>query len=499
MTHLHHKVSALVDGELSSNARTRALAHARGCPQCRREIAETLEVKRRVTRLAPVEVSADLLDVVTAVTRPAASTCTSPRSALMRRVFVGVGSVSVVVVALAYVVGAPEQSQATPVSPPVEEFAAEFADSTGQAALSDPAVGGLGADLALADNTSVSLVHLGSASWPVPSGGPTASRPAPEVAPSPAADDPAASEWLRRAVEAPSQVGFEGGRVISSFTPRGAESSRLHVQHVPGQGTQFDVLGADGRVRTESFVGEPGVASDALADHSVDLLVAAYDLAVEGAGRIAGRRATTISASQDGEVKARFWIDDATGLLLRRTLYVDGQLVRWSGYTSIEIRHDAFMTHLSPELHTSPTVALSTSAAAVLNDLGWTCPARLAEHFRLSFLRQVEGIGGVVHAEYTDGVSTVAIFEERGSLDTSGLDGFRSTGPAGNPVYLKAGLPTIAVWESGGTVFTVVTDAPEQLAGGVTARLPHADGEQPAGVTTRIGNGLTRLASAIAP
>jgi len=44
VSHLHHKVSALIDGELSANARTRALAHARTCAQCRREIAETLDI-----------------------------------------------------------------------------------------------------------------------------------------------------------------------------------------------------------------------------------------------------------------------------------------------------------------------------------------------------------------------------------------------------------------------------------------------------------------------
>jgi anti-sigma factor RsiW len=100
VSHLHHKVSALIDGELSLHARARALSHARGCPQCRQEIAETLEVKQRVTELAPAEVSADLLDVLASAVPPRVVPCPAGGPPLLRRVFVGVGSMSAVVIAL---------------------------------------------------------------------------------------------------------------------------------------------------------------------------------------------------------------------------------------------------------------------------------------------------------------------------------------------------------------------------------------------------------------
>lgn len=498
MSHLHHKISALIDGELSPNARTRALAHARGCQQCQREIAETLEVKHRVTRLAPVEVSSDLLDVVASITRPPVGAEPS-RSTLVRRVVVGVGSLSAVVVVLAYVVGAPQPSQVRTVRPPVEELAAEFADSTGLAPLSDPAVGGIGADLGLADVSVVSSVDEPLRPWSLPSGMSTGSRRVPGLATSEGPDDPAAVAWLRRAVEAPRRVGFDGARSISLFSTHGVESFRLQVRHVPGQGTRFDVLREDGRVRAESFVDDVSETQSAQDVDPVELLSTAYDLAVAGGGRIDGRPCTTISASQHGEVRARFWIDDATGLLLRRTLYVDGRLVRWSGYTSIEMRHGGFMKHLPPELHAPAATALSASVAAVLGDKGWTCPVLLTENYHLSFLRQVEGLGRVVHAEYTDGVSTISVFEERGSLDASSLSGFSAMRTRGSTMYVKQGLPMTAVWESQGTVFTAVTDAPEQLAEALIAHLPHDDEAAPPGVTTRIGTGLARIASAISP
>jgi anti-sigma factor RsiW len=58
VTHLHEKVSALVDGELNGAARRRAVAHARRCDTCREEIAQTLLVKQRLHGLPPVEPTA---------------------------------------------------------------------------------------------------------------------------------------------------------------------------------------------------------------------------------------------------------------------------------------------------------------------------------------------------------------------------------------------------------------------------------------------------------
>ena len=83
-------LSALIDGELSPRARERAVTHARNCAQCRREIAETLEVKQRVTKLAPVEVSVDLRDLVASPRAPGVAAPVESRPTLLRKVFVAV-------------------------------------------------------------------------------------------------------------------------------------------------------------------------------------------------------------------------------------------------------------------------------------------------------------------------------------------------------------------------------------------------------------------------
>lgn len=504
MSHLHHRISALIDGELSPNARTRALAHARSCPECRRELAETLEVKRRISQLAPVEVSTDLLDVVTSLHPCPVRASAAGRPRLLRKVVVGLGSVSAVVIALAYVVGAPpEQAQARFVSPPIGEFTADFADSTGLAPLADPAVGGLATERSGGSASSIGfgskspLPQAGQRAATAPNDPPSSALAAPTTTASPG-DDPQAVLLLETAVVAPAKYGFRATRVIRSFTPSGTETLRVEVMHTPGQGTRFHVLGATGKIVSDSFVPDADAASDGLEGRPLGPLEAAYDLAIEGPQQVDGRKTMVIAARDGSQLRARFWIDVETGLLLRRALYADGLLVRWSGYTSFDVtRH--FMSHVPPEVPTMPATTVATSVAAALNDKGWTCPRWLNSTFRLSSLRQLDTDAGAMHAEYTDGLSTVSVFEERGTLDTSTLAGFQVRTVDGMTQYVREGLPTVAVWGSDGMVYTVVTDAPEQLSGALIARFPHDGAEPVGGFTTRLGHGLSRMASAVAP
>ena len=60
MSHLHQKVSALVDGELTGAARQRAINHVRKCAACRQELDETLALKARLSGLPDFEPSPDL-------------------------------------------------------------------------------------------------------------------------------------------------------------------------------------------------------------------------------------------------------------------------------------------------------------------------------------------------------------------------------------------------------------------------------------------------------
>jgi anti-sigma factor RsiW len=57
MTHLGHRLSALIDGELDAVERDRVLVHLAGCEPCRREVVALRTLKRRMNALG--EAAAD--------------------------------------------------------------------------------------------------------------------------------------------------------------------------------------------------------------------------------------------------------------------------------------------------------------------------------------------------------------------------------------------------------------------------------------------------------
>ncbi len=107
-------------------------------------------------------------------------------------------------------------------------------------------------------------------------------------------------------------------------------------------------------------------------------------------------------------------------------------------------------------------------------------------------LRSLEGIGDGVQVTYTDGLVTTSVFEQKRQLDPRSTDllnqGFRRTELAGVPAFVRVGLPTVAVWQSGEITYTVVTDAVPSATEDLLAALPH---ELPAAAQPS-GNPLAR-------
>ncbi len=487
MSHLHHKVSALIDGELQGGARRRALAHAASCEDCQRELEQTYALKQRLLGLAAAEPPADLfaaLGSVRSTPRTAAPAAGSRVAVVTRRAMVGAGSVSLAVVTLAYLVGGSESPTAT-VEPPVQEFSAEFADSTGLAAFSDPAVEVLSGDQQASSGGPLAMANAFA------SIGGAAAQPAV------AGDDPRAAYWLRRSAAAPSEVAYTGVRTVSWLGSAGQSSVTLVVEHAPEQGTSF-VATSDENSSTATFITRGDAAGDGAAGaQPIDLLLGAYDVSVVGAANVDGRRATVVAASRDGGTVARFWIDDRTGLLLKRELWDDGQRIRVSTLSHLRTDEQGFMSHLPPELEAPPATRLSTQLAPTLTDQGWACPLQLPDDFQLTFLHHLDGQGDIVHAAYSDGLSTVAVFEERGRLDTSALAGYHQVVSGGSSLWVQDGLPTVVLWQSEGMVYTLLTDAPRSVTAELVAALPHRSDPAPDG--NRLSRGLERIVSYVNP
>ncbi len=486
MSHLHHKVSALIDGELTGAARRRALAHARACHLCQRELEQTYALKQRLLGLAAAEPPADLFAALGSVrATPSDHGVGATRGSAVRKTLVGAGSMSLAVVTLAYAVGGVEAPEPT-VTPPVKEFSLEFAGSTGLEPLSDPAVEVLSSSADSVRTTSVAASSL----WPV------AVTPRTVGA---SGDDARAVRWLRRAALAPSEVAYSARRDVTWHTSTGESTATLDVEHAPEQGTSYAATNraASG---TATFLAQSDAASSGTpSGTAVDQLISSYDLSLDGSDTVDGRPATVITASRDGGSVARFWIDDATGLLLRREMYDDGNLIRVSQLSDLQTSDAGFMKHLPPELEAPVGTRLSIDFAPALTDHGWACPPDLPSDFELTLLHRLEGAHDVMHAVYSDGLSTVSVFEERGILDASTLTGYRQVTANSSSVWVQQGLPTVVVWQADATVYTMVTDAPPSTTAELVAALPHEADQHAQSADNRVGRGLVRIGSALLP
>jgi hypothetical protein len=210
----------------------------------------------------------------------------------------------------------------------------------------------------------------------------------------------------------------------------------------------------------------------------ISLLSRHYSLSGFTGSSIAGRRATTVEAVSaqlarvGGPVVARWWIDDTTGLLLRQETYdTAGHVLLASGFTTLRVG-PTFIEHFPPRMASSMTTSsLTLSRTADLIRNGWYCQRELAGLSLVRLRTDQVSDPAALHMVYSDGVSTVSVFEQRGKLagtsEGSPWDDALSA-------YVRPGMPRLATWQSGDTVFTVATNGSAELLSDAVAALPHS-------------------------
>jgi sigma-E factor negative regulatory protein RseB len=316
-------------------------------------------------------------------------------------------------------------------------------------------------------------------------------------------DDRAAVRQLQRAVVAPDGVSFSGTRMVSAWEPDHAVTVMLDVHHVFGQGTTVRVRSGGDARSVMTFIRDHDGSScclQGLQSGALSLLVDNFSVTTSGSGRVAGRPAQIVAVGRGAEAAARLWVDRRTGLLLRSEIYGrDGRLARTSVYIDLRVERHAFLEHLPPMLAPPGAVAMSTDAIPRLEASGFRCPRELPEGFRLMDLDRTRDDLGTLHATYTDGLSTVSVFEQRGSLDTHSLTGFERHAVGGRDVYVRYGLPTYVSWAGQGTVFTVVTDAPADTIAQIISVYPLGQSDNDDGLWARLWRGLCRLVANASP
>jgi sigma-E factor negative regulatory protein RseB len=346
---------------------------------------------------------------------------------------------------------------------------------------------------------AVTLALLSPGSAPSEPSGADAGRIAPDGHPEPDVD-PAAWRLLDRAAAAPRTTAYAGTQFVSAWEPDGTTSQVLAVTSSPSEGTTWRVAGsspgAGPAVHAAAQAADPSI----LGAGAVTLLARHYSLAVAGAARVAGRTTDVVEAHRPGAsgpadaVAARFWLDRATGLVLRREVYdARGRVVRASAFVDVTV------TEAEPVAGTAAGRAwpdsLDGAAVRRMRARGWDCPDALPGPLPLVDARRGGHQGQIVHLSYADGLASVSVFQQRGHLDRDRLDGYRLDQVGGRPVWVRPEVPRRVVWASDGTVYTVVADAPERTVDRAVRALreqSHARGADP---MDRLGRGLDRVAS----
>ncbi|MFG1911940.1 transcriptional regulator [Kribbella sp. NPDC048928] len=310
------------------------------------------------------------------------------------------------------------------------------------------------------------------------------------------ADSPSAVNWLRRAAAAPNHISYHGTQVITAWGPKGASSATLEIVHAASQGSEISVLGSSAP-GAKAFVQRATTTDAAIDGGPLALLQATYQLVDKCCTDLIGRHAVLVEALRDdGTLAARFWIDKASGLLLQRQLFgTDGQTqARATVFTELEIEGSEFLGHLPP-MQPSGVQAVGMGKVDNLRSDGWVCAPELPASLKLYDVHQ-DTSNDSLQFSYSDGLFNVSLFEQRGTLDPSAVDGFSTTDSPG--VHVRYGMPSYVVWSSGGIVYTLIGDLPPSQLGQVVRSFPH-DLPEKLSAIQRLGTGLAKIATWLTP
>jgi sigma-E factor negative regulatory protein RseB len=324
--------------------------------------------------------------------------------------------------------------------------------------------------------------------------------PGPARAPQTAAGT-AGLQLLQQAVAACQNTSYRGVQVVLWRSQGTSTVSVVNVWHQPGRVTLVQAAGAaapgpdaaapSGAMGYQDPDGILGVSQQLL-----NLLRSNYQVVYAGRGAVANRGALLVEVRRPGGgVAARFWLDAASKLPLRREIFSSGaQMISEDAFTDLQLGNRVLGA--APAVAAAPwATQLDDATLAVLRGQGWPLPGQLPGNLMLFTATQMSTSSGqVVGMSYSDGLAVVSLFVQRGQL-AGPMPGWRPVSLDGRTVYAidpaSQGERSVA-WSAAGFVYTLIADAPVATVGQVVAVLP---GNTPPGFWQRIGHGLHRLAS----
>ena len=309
---------------------------------------------------------------------------------------------------------------------------------------------------------------------------------------------------LGRSAAAGLATSYQGVELIAQLGVDGAVTMISDVWHRSGgltitrttDPTELDVSQPSGfyDVDNRSPEGVFGVTKTL-----VTLLGRHYVAVYRGNGSAVGRPALIVDLHRgDGSLAARFWLDSLTMVPLRRDVYdTSAQLISEDAFVQVQFgslaaQPGAAANGGSPDKQAWAKADVPAKLIAGLNGSGWHLPAGLPGLPLYAAAQSQTGMGQVVCLGYSDGLSVVSLFVQRGTLPAK-MAGWAPVNLNGHLVYV-AGHSII--WAGHGFVYTVIADAPPQTVKQVVASLPPAASP---GFLGRIGHGLNRLAALVNP
>jgi sigma-E factor negative regulatory protein RseB len=356
---------------------------------------------------------------------------------------------------------------------------------------------GAAAVFVLAGSSAVALAMHDRPTWTPP-----AYPPAPQRAPSHRAmgarQTAAARAGLRlmsQAAAACRGTAFSGVEVSRWWGPAGMLVSMTDIWHQPGGQTVASAVG-DGYGPESSSNPDLGPSvSMAISPQQVTLLRAGYVLDYAGSGSADGRPAEVVAVDRpDGSLAAKYWLDGRTKLPLRRQLFGDhaGMI---SDIVLSDLRVGTGSLGSMPAAGAQPwPQQLGAAAVAAMRAQGWPLPGQLPGGMVLSAASETPALGSAGRAvamSYSDGLSVISLFVQRGELPAV-MAGWRHIAIDGHDVYAVDPDDQTIAWSGDGYVFTVVADAPASTVDQAIAALPHGG---PPGFWSRLARGFRRLGS----
>ena len=290
-----------------------------------------------------------------------------------------------------------------------------------------------------------------------------------------AADEEAARALLERSVRAVRSLVHVGEVTVVTLGRRGPEVSSSSVRIGPMGRVELRrparwLLGAQtGPTLVRTGAGRDSVApagGAALLD--VDAALAGRAVSVGDEVELDTGSAVPVVLRRElgPPVQDTLFVDSDTGLLVRReTRDADGDVLRVVAFTRL-----ALVPTDAPSAVQRPAAAATHTRASETAAGTWHLPLVLAGGFRRV---ATGGDQAMAAARYSDGLSVVSVYRQRGLLDLDALHGAEVIHVAGRDVWTWPGSePLRMVWTGAGSTWTAVTDAPLEVVEEALRALP---------------------------